>query len=226
MFKRAMVYASFIAAMAVASANAQPPPNAVGIIQTSQQQVRIPGTGYDFELGSFRFPVDGGYVEKSALDGDYSADRLVTALVTWITNNIDIAADYHNPRIVPKSSATMTNLLYRSLLEERTKDADVPEDQAQSDSMSQVFSLYSVATKTIYLLPEWTGRTPAELSMLVHELVHHLQNVGHLTYGCPQERERLAYEAQEKWLNLFGRSLSSEFGLTEFTLFMITGCTD
>ena len=62
--------------------------------------------------------------------------------------------------------------------------------------------------------------------MLVHELVHHLQNVGHAAYACPQEREQLAYEAQEKWLNLFGLSLSSEFKLDRTTLVFSTTCME
>ena len=33
-------------------------------------------------------------------------------------------------------------------------------------------SLYNIASRTIYLSPEWNGRTPAELSVLVHEMVH------------------------------------------------------
>jgi hypothetical protein len=29
-------------------------------------------------------------------------------------------------------------------------------------------------------------------------------------YQCPAEREKLAYEAQDKWLGLFGRNLEAE----------------
>jgi hypothetical protein len=34
----------------------------------------------------------------------------------------------------------------------------------------------------------------------------------------------MAYAAQDKWLNLFGRDLSSEFELDAFTLKMTTAC--
>jgi hypothetical protein len=34
-------------------------------------------------------------------------------------------------------------------------------------------------------------------------MVHHLQTVGGLKFACPQEREELAYKAQERWLELF-----------------------
>ena len=118
----------------------------------------------------------------------------------------------------------MTSLLYQGALGAQRRETTTIEDQDQSDQRRQVVSLYYAATKTIYLTPEWTGRTPAELSILVHEMVHHLQNVAHTAYACPLEREKLAYEAQEKWLSLFGRSLSSEFGLDRTTLALTSAC--
>jgi hypothetical protein len=74
-------------------------------------------------------------------------------------------------------------------------------------------------------LPDaWTGDTPADLSILVHEVVHHLQNVGKLKFECPQEREQLAYKAQERWLGLFGRDLLHDFEIDPFTLLVSTKC--
>jgi hypothetical protein len=70
-------------------------------------------------------------------------------------------------------------------------------------------------SKTIFLLNGWEGKTPAELSILAHEMVHHLQNVGQLKFECPEEREELAYKAQESWLHLFGHDLEHDSdGLT------------
>jgi len=63
-------------------------------------------------------------------------------------------------------------------------------------SLSKVESFYDDATRTIYLPKGWTGRSPAELSLLVHEMVHHVQNVAGLTYACAGEREKIAYAAQ------------------------------
>jgi len=87
-----------------------------------------------------------------------------------------------------------------------------------------VVSLYSNEAKTIYLLDGWKGRTPGELSMVVHEMVHHLQNVGQLKFACPQEREKLAYSAQNDWLALFGSDLTREFQLDPFSVLVKTNC--
>ena len=65
---------------------------------------------------------------------------------------------------------------------------------------------------------------PAELSVLVHEVVHHFQNVLGLKYECPQKRAKLAYIAQDRWLALFGHSLESDFHIDAFSLLAKTQC--
>jgi hypothetical protein len=87
-----------------------------------------------------------------------------------------------------------------------------------------VVAVYDNVRNTIYLPDTWTGTTPAELSILVHEMVHHLQARSRLTYGCPAAREELAYLAQEQWLAMFDLSLESEFGIDQFTLKVTTSC--
>ena len=37
-------------------------------------------------------------------------------------------------------------------------------------------------------------------------------------YQCPAEREKLAYEAQDNWLHLFGRNLEAEFEINGLAL--------
>jgi len=55
-------------------------------------------------------------------------------------------------------------------------------------------------------------------------MVHHLQNVGQLKFACPEEREELAYKAQDSWLHLFGRDLESEFQMDPFTILVKSNC--
>lgn len=60
--------------------------------------------------------------------------------------------------------------------------------------------------------------------MLVHEMVHYLQNMAHIKYECAQAKEELAYAAQEKWLRMFGRNLTTEFEVDPFTLLVSARC--
>ena len=88
----------------------------------------------------------------------------------------------------------------------------------------QAVAVYDDLNETILLPENWKGDTPAELSVLVHEMVHHLQKESHLRYECQGAREELAYKVQEKWLSLFGRDLASEFQIDPFTLKVSTTC--
>ncbi len=84
-------------------------------------------------------------------------------------------------------------------------------------------SLLSTTTmaRMIFLPEGWSEKTPSELS---HKMVHHIQNMAGLKFACPEEREKMAFEAQERWLALFGRTLQTEFGLDPFTLLVRTNC--
>jgi hypothetical protein len=90
--------------------------------------------------------------------------------------------------------------------------------------VQEIAALYEDASRTIYLPEGWTGRTPSEVSVLVHEMVHHLQNLGGLRYACAEAREKPAYLAQQKWLALSGRDLFEEFDMDPMTLIVRTAC--
>ena len=156
----------------------------------------------------------------------WDMQALLTATVVWLSTNFDLPPVYEHPRIERASSTEMMNLYHQGFLGDPSRGISVTENQDRSEYRRPVVSLYHVATKTIYLSNEWTGRTPAELSILVHEMVHHLQHLTHTSYACPQARERLAYDAQDKWLSVFGRSLLSEFKLDRFTVILTTMCME
>jgi hypothetical protein len=59
----------------------------------------------------------------------------------------------------------------------------------------------------------WNPETAGGQSILVHQIVYHLQNLASLKYECPQARARVAYEAQMRWLGRTGRTLEREFGI-------------
>jgi hypothetical protein len=91
-------------------------------------------------------------------------------------------------------------------------------------AISEVESFYDDATNTIHLSREWSGDSAADLSVLVHEMVHHLQSAAKIDYPCPEAREKLAYDAQDQWLKQFGRNLIDEFALDSMTVLVRTRC--
>jgi hypothetical protein len=88
----------------------------------------------------------------------------------------------------------------------------------------EVLAVYDDRKQTIYLSEGWVSHDPADVSILVHEMVHHLQSKAGLTFPCPAARERLAYEAQARWLALFGLTLQEEFSIDAMTLKVGSGC--
>jgi len=152
-------------------------------------------------------------------------EALLAAMMLWLSANFGLAgtSDHPSVTIVPA-----TEILFRRY------DARDPDKQrellaktteiASAHKGRSIVAIYDRSTKAIMLPEGWSGTTAAELSVLLHELVHHLQDASNLRYECSAAREQLAYAAQEKWLALFGQSLESEFDIDPFTLKVSTTC--
>jgi hypothetical protein len=93
-----------------------------------------------------------------------------------------------------------------------------------SGSGSEIVAFYNAPERAIVLPAGWTGESPAELSVLVHEMVHHAQTSAERRFACPAEREREAYDAQTRFLALFGTDLTREFGMDRMFLLVATTC--
>ena len=188
-------------------------PSATGTQSMEQHDVRLSGSDYGGVLA--------GVAELSRLAGS-SGHALLTAIETWVSSQFDLPAIHEHPRIEFALPAEITSLRFTGLLSD--PGAQVAPNDRASSAQHDTVAVYYDATRTIYLPEGWTGDTPAELSVLVHEVVHHFQNVLGLKYECPQEREKLAYIAQDRWLALFGHSLESDFHMDAFSLLVKTQC--
>jgi hypothetical protein len=148
--------------------------------------------------------------------------ELLTVLATWLSINFGLPAIENHPHVEMVQPVRMAALRYRGLAPDRAPETATSDD-APLGTPTNIVALYDDSRKTIYLPSGWRG-TPAELSVLVHELVHHLQNEAGMKFACPAEREKLAYHAQMKWLALFGTTLEAEFDVDPFSLLVRTNC--
>jgi hypothetical protein len=151
------------------------------------------------------------------------ASGVLEAISEWLAKEFDLPPSALTPHIELISSTRMGELRYSKVLALQP-GSERENAMAVTDLGQEVLALYDNANEFIYLQKGWTGRSSAEMSVLVHELVHHLQNQGKIKHSCPQEREKLAYAAQERWLNHFGTSLEKEFGIDPFTLLVKINC--
>jgi len=145
-------------------------------------------------------------------------NALMTAIVLWLAANFDLPATTEHPHVEFVPPATITALRYKD------SSGEQPNSSAEKAGQREVVAVYDDAAGTIYLPEGWSGNTPAELSVLVHEMVHHLQNRGKLKFECPRQREKLAYQAQEQWLQLFGHDLEHDFEIDPFTRLVMSSC--
>ena len=136
-------------------------------------------------------------------------DLLIVAITMWLSviSGLPMPPEHPNVRFLP--SEVLSDMRYGNVDAKRRRE---------------VVAVYDDNRQTIYLSDAWSSRDPSDLSVLVHEIVHHLQNSMGLKYECPAARERSAYEAQARWLRHFGRDLSTEFGLDPLTLKITTSC--
>lgn len=170
-------------------------------------------------------PVIGSSGVQSQPDAPRSAQTLLTEIVTWLSANFDLPAIQDHPGIQFVSPAKLASMRYEGedFLPDRKREAGAYEP-VETTHQREVVALYESTTRTIFLSNSWTGTTPADQSVLVHEMVHHLQNLGKLKFECPMAREKLAYLAQDRWLKRFGKDLETEFDVDMFTILISSAC--
>jgi len=186
-------------------------------IATAEDLLKIPGTNYYIILD-----------EAQSLN---TADNqpLLAAIADWLSKEFGLPVIDRFPEIKLISSGELGALRYNSLVPPSAHEIARDPGSAQPQSSAypptnDTVAVYLDGAEIIYLTEGWTGRTPADLSVLVHDMVHHFQYRLGLKHECPQDREKLAYAAQDRWLHLFGHSLESDFELDGFSVLGKTHC--
>lgn len=173
--------------------------------------VSIPGTTYDIV----------GHESQLDSSGRPKHD-LVRAIAAWLSAEFDLPATTDLPMVARVSEEQMIVLRYRA------GNPHAPIDPAARNARPEVgheiVALYDDRARTIYLSEDWSGSSSAEISVLVHEVVHHLQNFAGMASACAAEREETAYRAQARFLDLFDQTLEAEFGIDPMTFLVRTTC--
>jgi hypothetical protein len=135
------------------------------------------------------------------------APASLATIATWIGNYLRISGIAELPNVEHAPASRITTIRHK-----RFRSNGRPETvEVDQVSPRDVIGVYDDSTRTIYLPMTWTGQSPAEMSMLVHHMVHHFQSLAGQKFDCAWERERAAYAAQERWLRLHGTNLWSAF---------------
>lgn len=160
---------------------------------------------------------------ESQLDSSRRPKRdLVRAIAAWLSAEFNLPAATDMPEVARASKGHMIALNYRA--GNPHAPIDPPARNARPQAGHEIVAIYDDRARTIYLSKDWSGKTSAEISVLVHEMVHHLQNLAGRKYACAGEREKTAYQAQARFLDLFDQTLETEFGIDPVTLLVRTTC--
>jgi uncharacterized protein DUF6647 len=105
-------------------------------------------------------------------------DALVAALIAWIVGKTGLTAP-EPPRIIQISIEQMAEM---------------------TGGTARPQAIYKAKERTIYLRPDWTPDNLLNKAILVHELVHHVQNMNNVPLPCERAAEADAYHLELGWL--------------------------
>ncbi|SDJ28016.1 DUF6647 family protein [Lutimaribacter saemankumensis] len=109
--------------------------------------------------------------------------ELVEQLEVWLDQHSDLPRASEAPAIFLKDPP--------ELEDERTTSRVAVGERTRG--------LYNKSDRTITLFRPWTATNTEDVSVLLHELVHHRQATANR--GCRARWEYQAYKLQEKWMN-------------------------
>lgn len=135
--------------------------------------------------------------------------EILTALMIWLGANTPLDTNHDVPKILFLSQDKMEKLYYVQ--------------EQESNPNNKLHGLYDTDKDTIILLDTWDRRKPWDMGVLVHEMVHYLQDVNGIEFSCVNEMERDAWPIQKKYLK---EMHDFEWNYDELWYFVISTCED
>ena len=111
--------------------------------------------------------------------------EIITALMIWMGANTNLDTNHDIPLVVFLPQEQMEQMYYG--------DHEHDEDS--------LHGLYDTNNNRIILMDTWDRRDPWDLAVLLHEMVHYLQDMNKIKFNCTAEMERDAWPIQKKYLD-------------------------
>jgi len=111
--------------------------------------------------------------------------EIITALMIWIGANSTLDTNHDIPVVMFLTQEQMEHMYYGD--HEHNKDS--------------LHGLYDMDKDVIILPDTWDRRKPWDLGVLLHEMVHYLQDQNGIEFACTANMERDAWPLQQKYLN-------------------------
>ena len=109
--------------------------------------------------------------------------EILVALLLWIGSNSDYNTDVPFPTILFMEQEKMEQMFYQGIKKH-----------------GELHGFYHTEKNFIVLPDTWDRRKPWDLSVLLHELIHYVQDTNNIEFKCNMEMERLSWPLQQKYL--------------------------
>ena len=136
---------------------------------------------------------------------------LVAAMVGWIASVSDLPEPERPPSVARVPPGELAELA-------RPPDSRLPH------AGDTYVALYRPRDRTVVLRADWSRESLRDRSILLHELVHHMQREAGRRYPCRGAREAHAYALQHRWLQARGAGLLETLRINGLHLRTVTRC--
>jgi len=110
--------------------------------------------------------------------------EILTALMIWLGANTPFNTNYDIPNILFVTQDQMEEMFYKG-----------------SNKMpNTLHGLYDKESDTIILSDQWDRRKPWDMSVLLHEMIHYLQDQNKMKFNCVANMEKDAWPIQQLYL--------------------------
>ena len=110
--------------------------------------------------------------------------EILIALMLWLGANTNYNTDVPLPVVEFKTQTEMEKLYYG----ERDKQE------------GELYGFYNLERNVIVLPDTWDSTKPFNLGLLLHEMVHYLQDVNNIPFNCTAEMEVDSWPLQKQYL--------------------------
>lgn len=142
---------------------------------------------------------------------------MLTNLTNWITENSDLSPTGKLPELKFINPGMMATCRQAVMSKYQAADSRIVDDGTFG-----IVAFYDRKTATIFLSSDWDGSDLADKSILVHELVHHLDASTEDWQPSMDGGERLAYDLQDRFLQANGSDLFTALGIDPFSRLMLS----
>lgn len=131
--------------------------------------------------------------------------EIITALMIWLGANTHFDTNHDIPAVIFLPQDELNSMYFSE----------------QHDDTSTLHGFYNRDMDTIFLPDTWDRRSAWDMGVLLHEMIHYLQDMNEEKFMCNQQMERDAWPIQQDYLK---KEHNYDWDYDQLWFFMISTC--